>query len=451
MNRFLYFLRRLLIAFAVVLSGAATDFPQGGQPAFGQIPAGFPYVALVCDSDTFARSGPGLDYYPTQRLPLNSAVEVYCELPTGWAAIRPPEGSFSWVRGRFIEAQQESGLGKSTSDNVAAAVGSAVGEYRDVIQIRLKKDEPVAIIEKAYAGSEVWYRISPPSGEFRWINLSHLIPADPLRRTAAQNQQLLTANQLPPPPLLSNVEQPLDQIRNEVQYADPFYRRFAQLEKDWQAMLLVNPAQWDVEPLMNQVQNLKFSSQDLTQRKQADLLLDRLTQAREFARYAQAARNEQRAAVPGPNATAFQSAPIANAAGGNAGGRGDGDRGRNDWGNPNGNPNRRAGAGYTFGYKEVNYDQLDQADQLEKRYRLDGVGILATLPPDVVRQTSIRWALKDGQGQIRYYVSPAVGLNFQSMEGQLVGVTGSREYLPRDSRLHITVRNIRPLSEQGRF
>lgn len=435
-----------ILSWGIIVS--APFFKALESTAFGQVPTGFPYVGIVSDSETFARSGPGLDYYPTQRLPLNSMVEIYCELPTGWAAIRPPEGSFSWVRGRFIEAQQESGLGKILSDNVAACVGSAVGDSRDVVQVRLRKDEPVSLVEKTYTGSEVWYRIAPPSGEFRWVNLSNIIPADPMRRTASQNQKLLTANQLPPPPLVSNVEQSLDQIRDNVQNADPFYRRFAQLEKEWQAALLTNPAQWNVEPLMAEVQNLKYSTEDMEQRNQAEVLLNRLTQAREFARYAQQVQNAaQNSSGTGFSAGSPQTAPTASAIASNAGAG----RGNNDarpvnapFDSPNG---RRA----PYGYREVNFDQLDRAEQLEKQYRLDGIGILSPLPPDVVRRTSIRWALKDGQGQVRYYVSPSLGVHFQGMEGQLVGVTGSREYIPHDNRLHITVRNIRPMSAQSRF
>ena len=71
--------------------------------ANAQIQEGFPYMAKVSVKNAAARSGPGMTYYPTQALPVGSVVEVYCELPTGWAAIRPPQGSFSWVRGKFLE------------------------------------------------------------------------------------------------------------------------------------------------------------------------------------------------------------------------------------------------------------------------------------------------------------------------------------------------------------
>ena len=57
----------------------------------------FPYVAYVVHADAYVRSGPGQRYYPTQQLPQGFAVEVYRHDGAGWCAIRPPEGSFSWI------------------------------------------------------------------------------------------------------------------------------------------------------------------------------------------------------------------------------------------------------------------------------------------------------------------------------------------------------------------
>ena len=57
----------------------------------------FPYVAYVAAPQTFARSGPGQQHYPTQQLQQGHAVEVYRHDSEGWCAVRPPEGSFCWI------------------------------------------------------------------------------------------------------------------------------------------------------------------------------------------------------------------------------------------------------------------------------------------------------------------------------------------------------------------
>lgn len=131
-----------------------------------------PYKAYVVSDGTYVRSGPGKNYYPTTKLPLGAEVEVYRHDPGGWYAIRPPQESFTWVAARYVEVGDD-GLGTIKGDQVAARVGSDFSDIRDVIQVRLHEGEVVEILgEKQFTGSSEagrWYRIAPPSGEFRWV------------------------------------------------------------------------------------------------------------------------------------------------------------------------------------------------------------------------------------------------------------------------------------------
>ena len=63
----------------------------------------FPYKAFVTADDVYVRSGPGDNYYPTDKLKAGDEVEVYRHDPGGWLAIRPVPGSFCWVAGRFLQ------------------------------------------------------------------------------------------------------------------------------------------------------------------------------------------------------------------------------------------------------------------------------------------------------------------------------------------------------------
>jgi hypothetical protein len=143
----------------------------------------FPYTAYVAVESAEVVSGPGHRYYATQHVPYATPVEVYREEPSGWLAIRPPEGAFSWVPAEAIERTGERGVGRVV-EPAGAWIGTTaerVGEHRQ--QVTLKEGELVEILgEKTVASGEeeqVWLKIAPPAGEFRWIHLrdvSRLMP-----------------------------------------------------------------------------------------------------------------------------------------------------------------------------------------------------------------------------------------------------------------------------------
>jgi SH3-like domain-containing protein len=186
---------RLRLATALVLL-ALPVFPAYGEQAF-------PYTAYVNADNVYVRSGPGRDYYPTSKLNTGDKVEVYRHDPGGWYAIRPVEGSFSWVSARFLQPGQ-GGLATVTGDRVAARVGSRFSDIRDVIQVRLHQGEIVEILgEKEFAGqpeSGTWYQIAPPSGEFRWVH-GKFVDADyhlsGVRKAPADYSPLVAERQAP--------------------------------------------------------------------------------------------------------------------------------------------------------------------------------------------------------------------------------------------------------------
>lgn len=132
------------------------------------------------------RAGPGLGYYPTQILPQKTVVEVYYEDPNGWLAIRPPEGSYSWVQAADVRVAPD-GVAEVLREGAPSYVGSLLGSSRDYAPVRLRKGELLQLIDVPSAaqggtGGSVsgdrwgsnplgpeWVRVLPPSGEFRWI------------------------------------------------------------------------------------------------------------------------------------------------------------------------------------------------------------------------------------------------------------------------------------------
>lgn len=154
-------------------------WPATGSFARAEQQRSTPYTAYVVAADVYVRSGPGRNYYPTTKLQKGDAVEVYRHDPGGWYAIRPVEGSFTWVSGRYLKVE-ENGLGRITADRVAARVGSQFSDIRDVIQFRLHRGETVEVLGKKEfpggASGATWYKIAPPSGEFRWIAGKYVDP-----------------------------------------------------------------------------------------------------------------------------------------------------------------------------------------------------------------------------------------------------------------------------------
>ena len=168
------FLCRFCIFLFVTLSGSFNF----SLPLLAQSPQ-FPYKAQVIKQNAYARSGPGFEYYPTDLLPPGQMVEVYRHDPGGWCAIRPPEGSFSWVLARQIEITPD-GLGRAKEDQVPVVVGSRLKNLHDVVQVYLKQGELVELLEEQPPGRSegkgLWYKIAPPSGEFRWIWSQDIAP-----------------------------------------------------------------------------------------------------------------------------------------------------------------------------------------------------------------------------------------------------------------------------------
>ena len=144
----------------------------------------FPYVAGVVNEEAIVRSGPGEEFYITDRLPAGTEVEVFRYDNHEWAAIRPPQGSFSWIPAKAVEKTEQPSIGRVVHDGVQTRIGTVFGDDHRSAYIRLDRDELVEILEqrklKTISGTslEEFYRIMPPAGEFRWISIDELIAVD---------------------------------------------------------------------------------------------------------------------------------------------------------------------------------------------------------------------------------------------------------------------------------
>ncbi len=140
----------------------------------------FPYTAYVQSEHADIHSGPGPEYYATQRVERGAKVQVYRHYPGGWCAIRPPEGSFSWIASDQVRRVEDPTLGEVIAVEAVSYVGKESGDAHEVAHVRLASGELVEILgtktlaEPSGSPEQTWYQIAAPAGEFRWIHTKHL-------------------------------------------------------------------------------------------------------------------------------------------------------------------------------------------------------------------------------------------------------------------------------------
>ena len=412
----------------------------------------FPYRAAITTDDTYIRSGPGQSYYPTDKLKAGQEVEVYRHDPGGWYAIRPPQGSFSLISGRYLEIKGDS-LAVVTDEQVAARVGSRFSDIRDVIQVRLHRGEMVEILqEKPPAGNRgpSWYKISPPSGEFRWVfgkfvdpnfNVSGVrqtaapeaVPAaaaalpavpvanvatvpTPLAASAAPGPATLAPLAVPttpttpasPAPAAADVPvaspapvaiAPLEQpafapvtVRNLT--ADEFQKQVNEIDVELAIMVAEEPTVWKFDQLALRAQSLLAQADTAVERGRARMLVSRITRFQDLKQ-----RSDSVAALRQETEQTNRQLVSLRVPG--AGG------------NPAG------GSSY------------------------DGTGRLTRVVSP--NPGAPRYALVDKSGAVQCYVSPAPGVDLRHYVGREVGVTGTRGYMPEQRAQHLMAKHITPL------
>lgn len=64
------------------------------------------------------------------------------------------------------------------------------------------------------------------------------------------------------------------------------------------------------------------------------------------------------------------------------------------------------------------------------------------------RQDIPNYALTDGSGTIRYFVTPAPGINLRHYVGRQVGITGNIGYVPELDRQNVIARRVTVLGDE---
>ncbi len=465
----------VLSLLAVALLLAATALTQTGRAET------LPYRAHVAPAAAELRSGPGDDYYVTDTLPEGREVDVYREQPDGWCAVRPPQGSYSWVFGRHVRLLA-GGLGEVNKEDVASRVGSRASDQRDAVQVHLAKGEVVQILGADDRDGQTWYKIAPPSGEFRWVRKSDLVsdgrlePAGPAHIGAPQDtppttvaapapsdawhaapqpapqegvvladgatdSRAVTASHEQPgePPASASPWQPVAKqaaappsdvtgsatapagAANVV--ADDFARQVADLELRLSQMVAQPTVAWRIDQLEAEGQRLLSSANDVAQRDAAKGALAKIDRfAAIFRRYqwASAQGGGQMAQVQSVQPLAAGQLPAAN--------------------QPGSGTTRLAQPAASSSQPPASSIQ-QPASSPQPQY--DAVGLLR--PVVSQRPGAPQYALVNDQGQVVSFVTPAPDLNLQPYLGRRIAIVGGRGYIPEFQRAHVTASRVTPL------
>jgi uncharacterized protein YgiM (DUF1202 family) len=146
-------------------------------PAYVLADDEFPRTVIIAQDRTPVRSGPADDHYRTDELKRGTEVEVHQQTSGGWLAIRPLESSFSWVAQRDVEVGDDQGAALVVGSTAVSWIGSNSDEVADHRWlVKLKPGEELTVLGKerrkiiADGKSDLYYKIAPPSGEFRWVH-----------------------------------------------------------------------------------------------------------------------------------------------------------------------------------------------------------------------------------------------------------------------------------------
>jgi hypothetical protein len=432
-----------------------------------------PVTVPVTAAHTLLRSGPGDDFYPTERLSRTAEVEVWAIDDSGYCAVRPVGGSFSWVRAADVTPEQESGAlagdtfaGVIVTDGAVARVGSQLNDLRHVSQVALEAGERVRVLERVtvatgrHAGE--WLRIAPPAGEFRWAwaadlglpeSLAPVVEPEPAAAGLAAAGEALAA--------IREAGAAVTQAVAEVEQAEPVTaaggppaglaepQGMARLISGWLprgtnmfdlsppaappavagaapvpadeladvdlalSLAVAGPSEdWNLEPIRDRLRLAAARATTAEERTRAEAIDTRL------ARF-EAIQARQVTLTKGP---AVEESPL---------------RLGSMWSSLSAVGSRPVRPGVLPGGRPADgRPDWTPPDQIETTGRLATV---ISRRPDAPR-----WALVDSENNVLVFVTPRPGVSLAPMVGQQVTVRGAEGYMPEYKRPYLVASEARP-------
>lgn len=388
-----------------------------GITAWGAEPT-FPYEATIAVDQVEVRCGPGWDYYPTQTLSRGARVEVYRHDPGGWLAIRPPQGSFSWITARHLKATADRGVSEVLFDGAVAWVGSIQTDPVQLKwQVRLNQGERVETLgDKSLSvgpgfATETFVKVAPPAGEFRWIH------AEQANAKAAGGQTLASS---PPQPAVRSVGGPATVAAELTSETSPTQRavaasptsstdvaaKIAALHVDLSLLVAQSIDDWDLASLRQRVEALSQQNASESQRSDIESI------SRRIAEFQTLQQRHQKSLEP----TADEDREV-------------GKHGITVA--PKLLPAESASTGAAA-------DTMDVApasgETQDSPFAAEGW----LMPVHSTKRVAPPFALLDDDGRVQAYVTPTPGLNLRRYVKKYVGIVGEKTYVASLRANHIS-------------
>ncbi len=387
-------------------------------------------------------------YYATAELPTGSPVEVYEHTSKEFCAIRPPQGSFSWLPASAVEMIEE-GVGEVKRDALPARVGSLMHPRRDVVHVRLDEGERVRVLAEAEVDGVRWLQIAPPAGEFRWIERSRISTAVQATRVegapplesvqqvdqsdsgwvraaahedqpkpypatgdpaptaavtgaaplAGENPRAMVSLPTPPPMTTAAPQVPGSAA---APLSGSFYQQMSALEIALSRQVAELPTMWRFETIEQQAGVLMTTAQTDTERAAVRDFAARVDRFASIANRYKVTRGLAPSVALTKTITPVPGAP-------------------------------RPGA--------PSVTPVDASKEGDSSY--DAVGVLR--PVVSKRPNAPQFALVDEQGKIVSFVTARPDLNLSLLIGKRVGVQGTKGFMPEYRHEHLTAGRVTPL------
>jgi len=407
---------------------------QGAEPTF-------PYTVQVAADEVEVRCGPGWDYYATQRLSRGTRVEVYRHDPGGWLAIRPPEGSFSWVTARHVQATATRGVAEIILDGAVAWVGSATTNVpQHKWQVRLKRGEQVEILGELPMtvgpgfATETYHKIAPPAGEFRWIHARHAVSStagapDTLARSQPQSDYRHVSGST----ASAQVVTPAAATRTTLSAAETA-RQVEELKVALALLVTQSIEQWDLASLKRRTETLAQQTVDAPLAREIKAISQRMDEFETLQRRHQRVRERDISSHQVSGVSAVDDT-------GNAGQErepGTAGTGQAEAADPA--APRLLQSDFLRDIDAALEPEVAQAAAASQESRYDAEGWL--MPVHSTKRVAPPFALLDDDGRVRAYVTPAPGLNLRRYTKQYVGLLGTRRYVDTLRAAHVTAERV---------
>jgi hypothetical protein len=153
------------------LVGALGAVVVSALPARAQT---YPADTTIMVPEIEVRSGPTDKFYPTSKLRMGERVTVIRQDASqrDWLAIKPPPGSFSWIKADFVDQTPQFAIVKS-KDPVPVKPGSSLSNETPVNQAMVSQGTMLTIAGPPKTGADgTWIMVQPPPTEVRYIPVS---------------------------------------------------------------------------------------------------------------------------------------------------------------------------------------------------------------------------------------------------------------------------------------